>query len=554
MRRLILTVVAAAVVATGALAQPSAVKNAAKSVFSLTTFRADGSLLDTSHGVFVSETGEAVSNMKPFIGAARAVVIDQKGRQMEVTRMLGVNGIYDVAHFRVEGKTTAALLAPTQVAQGGKAWLVGYHNKSPEITETTVKGVEPFMEQYAYYIFGMNAPDNAVACPFVNEQGEVIGLMQVSSTTFDTHATDARFIRSLTTNGLSSTDAYLRQIGIPTALPEEEAQAQLALMLAGQEGDTLKYDAAIADFMAAFPQLADGYEARARWQMSRGQLAGADATMQQALRQVSAKDDAHYQYAKLIYDGLTQYGADPTVWTLDKARQEAAEAIALQDLPAYHQLMGQILFAKGDYQEAFDIFMAQHAALAPNGELLYQAARCQQMMGADPVAVIRQVDQAIGETDTLRMAEAAPYFLLRAEMYEQTDSFRQAVFDYTRYEILQQGRVGAPFYYIREQAEVKGRLYQQALADIARAAILAPDEPLYFAEMASLQLRVNMVEQAVKAAQRCIELDSEYSDAYLLLGVGLARSGQKEEGLANLQKAKELGNEQADALIEKYSR
>ena len=46
-------------------AQPTAVKNAAKGVFSLTTFRADGSLLDTSHGIFVSETGEAVSNLKP---------------------------------------------------------------------------------------------------------------------------------------------------------------------------------------------------------------------------------------------------------------------------------------------------------------------------------------------------------------------------------------------------------------------------------------------------------------------------------------------------------
>ena len=33
-------------------AQPTAVKNAAKGVFSLTTFRADGSLLDTSHGIY----------------------------------------------------------------------------------------------------------------------------------------------------------------------------------------------------------------------------------------------------------------------------------------------------------------------------------------------------------------------------------------------------------------------------------------------------------------------------------------------------------------------
>ena len=550
----LICMVAAAFGGNPVAAQPAAVKNVAKSVFTLTTFRADGSLLASSHGVFVSETGEAVSDLKPFLGAARAVVIDQKGRQMEVTRMQGINELYDVARFLVDGKTIAAPLATGLLAKGGKAWLVGYHPKSPEIVETEVKEMEPFMEQYAYYIFGMNAPDNAIACPFVNEQGEVIGLMQVSTTTFDTHATDVRFIRSLTVGGLAATDANLRKIGIPTALPTDETQAQLALMMAGQSGDSLKYDAAITDFLRQFPQRVDGYEARARWMMTQGDLAAADKMMNQAIDHVANKDDAHYQFSKIVYDALLVYGVDSQEWTLDKAQQEIMKAIQVQDLPAYHQMLGQILFAKGEYQTAFDLFMKLHDDAAPNGELLYQAARCQQMMNAEPMAVVGILDRAIEETDTLRMMETAPYFLLRAEMYEQADSFRKAVFDYTRYEYLQQGRVGAPFYYIREQAEVKGKLYQQALTDIMRAALLAPDEPAYFAEMASLQLRVNMPDQALRAAERCIELSPDDSDGYLLLGVAQARMGQKEEGLSNLQKAKELGNEQADALIEKYSK
>ena len=431
--------VAAAFGGSPVAAQPAAVKNVAKSVFTLTTFRADGSLLASSHGVFVSETGEAVSDLKPFLGAARAVVIDQKGRQMEVTRMQGINELYDVARFLVDGKTIAAPLATGLLAKGGKAWLVGYHPKSPEIVETEVKEMEPFMEQYAYYIFGMNAPDNAIACPFVNEQGEVIGLMQVSTTTFDTHATDVRFIRSLTVGGLAATDANLRKIGIPTALPTDETQAQLALMMAGQSGDSLKYDAAITDFLRQFPQRVDGYEARARWMMTQGDLAAADKMMNQAIDHVANKDDAHYQFSKIVYDALLVYGVDSQEWTLDKAQQEIMKAIQVQDLPAYHQMLGQILFAKGEYQTAFDLFMKLHDDAAPNGELLYQAARCQQMMNAEPMAVVGILDRAIEETDTLRMMETAPYFLLRAEMYEQADSFRKAVFDYTRYEYLQQG-------------------------------------------------------------------------------------------------------------------
>ena len=536
------------------VAQPSAVKNVGKSVFTLTTFRADGSLLESSHGVFVSETGEAVSNLKPFLGAARAVVIDQKGKQMEVVRMLGINELYDVAHFRVDGKTVAAPVAASQVSKGGKAWLVGYHPKSPEMVETEVKDVEPFMDEYAYYIFGMNAPDNAVACPFVNEQGEVIGLMQVSTTTFDTHATDLRFIRSLTVNGLSSTDANMRKIGVPTALPADETQAQLALMMAGQSGDSLKYDAAITDFMQQFPQCVDGYEARARWLMTKGETAESAKVMEQAIANAANKDDAHYQYGKIVYDAVATYGLADDSWTLEKAQQEIMAAIQVQDLPAYHQMLGQILFARGEFQTAYDLFMKLHDNAAPNGELLYQAALCRQMMEANPLEIIDMLNCAIDETDTLRITETAPYFLLRAEMYEQTDSFRKAVLDYTRYEILQQGRVGAAFYYVREQAEVKGKLYQQALTDIMRAALLAPEEPVYFAEMASLQLRVNMPEQALKAAERCVELSPDDSDGYLLLGVAQARTGKKEEGLSNLQKAKELGNEQADALIEKYSK
>ena len=219
--------------------------------------------------------------------------------------------------------------------------------------------------------------------------------MQVSTTTFDTHATDVRFIRSLTVGGLAATDANLRKIGIPTALPTDETQAQLALMMAGQSGDSLKYDAAITDFLRQFPQRVDGYEARARWMMTQGDLAAADKMMNQAIDHVANKDDAHYQFSKIVYDALLVYGVDSQEWTLDKAQQEIMKAIQVQDLPAYHQMLGQILFAKGEYQTAFDLFMKLHDDAAPNGELLYQAARCQQMMNAEPMAVVGILDRAI---------------------------------------------------------------------------------------------------------------------------------------------------------------
>lgn len=552
----ILAVVIMILGSTITLAQPFAVKNAAKSVFSLTTFRADGSLLASSHGVFVGDNGEGISDLKPFLGAASAVVIDASGKRLNVTRILGINDIYDVARFKVDGKTIPATIATAPTPTGGQAWLVCYGVDKRDYVEATVKSTETFMDKYTYYIFGMNAPDNGIACPYINAKGEVMGLLQISNTSFNTHATDARFIHSLSLNGLSFNDSNIRQIGIPMAMPTDFAQAQLTLMMAGQAGDSLKYDAAITDFTQIFPQEIDGYEARARLQMEANQFEAADNTMQTALKNVEKKVDAHFSYSKLIYDKEVYRQQMPfEKWSLDKAIEEARAAYQLSPQPAYKQLEAQIMFTQGKYQEAYDLFNTLYQnPNYKNAELLYSQARCKEMMNVPATEVIALLDSAINTTDSLRIREAAPYFLERANMYMTTDSFRQAAFDYTRYEYLVQGNVNAHFYYLREQAEVKGRLFQQALNDIARAILLAPNEPTYLAEMASLQLRVNKAEQAIKTAERCTEIAPEYGDGFLLLGLAQVRTGQKAAGLANMQKAKDLGNEQAQSLIDKYSK
>ena len=133
------------------------------------------------------------------------------------------------------------------------------------------------------------------------------------------------------------------------------------------------------------------------------------------------------------------------------------------------------------------------------------------------------------------------------------ENYRQAVFDYTRYEVISGRNVNANFYYIREQAEVKAKLFKQALIDIDNAIYLAPKEPTFQAEKASLQLRLNMLKEAMESAKMCIETAPDFSDAYLVLGLAQIKTGDKSEGMANLNKAKEMGNQQAQPLIEKYN-
>ena len=74
------------------------------------------------------------------------------------------------------------------------------------------------------------------------------------------------------------------------------------------------------------------------------------------------------------------------------------------------------------------------------------------------------------------------------------------------------------------------------------------------AEKASLQVRVGLFDEAETTARECISIDPELSDGYLFLGLAQCMKGNKQQGLDNLRKAKELGDPQADGLIEKYQK
>ena len=538
-------------------AQSDAVKEAAKSVFKLTTYNADGTVLSESNGVFTSQYGTAISSLKPFIGAAKAIITDTKGKQAEVTRMLGANELYDMAKFKVDREKTTPITVSTVPSKNGDAvWLITYDDKgTAQPIGATVKSVETFMDKYSYYIIMAQAPDKSEACPFVNDNGQIIGLMKRSNSSLDIHAVDANFAMSLATTGLSLNDPVLRQIGIAPALPNDKDQALLTLIMAEQGNDSTKLTAIVNDFLAKYPDLTDGYTAKARMQVNKNDFKGANETMEDAIKRASSKDMAHAEYGRLIYNNLVNNAnQNNPEWTLDKAEEETDKAFAINPLPTYKHQKAQITFAKGKYQEAYDVFTELLNSQMRNPELFYEASQCKVMLKAPESEIIALLDSAINNTDSLRMNEAAPYFLARAEAYNALDSFRQAVFDYTRYEILVGHPLEAQFYYIRSKTETKAKLYKQALGDMATAIIRAPQEPTYYAEMASLQLRVNLHDDAIKTAQRCIELAPEYSDGYLILGLAQISKGDKNAGMANLDKAKQLGNPQAQPLIDKYSK
>lgn len=527
------------------------IQKAAKSVFTLTTFNKDGSILASSHGVFVSDNGEAISTWTPFVGAENAVVIDANGHKLNVKYMLGANEIYDVCKFKVEGKTTAAPVAQNASASGSKVWLIGYSLQKPEINQRTVQNVEKFMEKYSYYIFSDNAPENAASCPFVNQKGEVIGLLQHSKTGSQVYATDARFINSLKIeNGLAINDPVLRQTSIRTALPDQLDQATLALMLSSERSDSAKRAGYINDFIQKFPTATDGYYHRATNFVNANDFSSAAKDMEACIKNAAKKDEAHYDYSKLIHEKEIYKADIPYAeWTLDKALDEAQKAYQINPSAIYQHQQAKIIYSKKEYQKAYNLFMALAKTPIRNGEIFYEAAQCKVQLQATQHEIIALLDSAVNAQPKIN---SAPYYLARGQYLTAMGETRKALDDFCIYDTLVAGRGTPEFYYLKYQCEVKLRRYQQALNDIAHAIILKQTEPTYYAEMANLQLRVNQIENAIKTANLCIEIAPEYPDGYIIKGLALIQNKQKAEGLQALQKAKDLGDPRGQELMDKY--
>ncbi len=533
--------------------QPSAVKKAAQSVFTLTTFKADGSIHSSTKGVFAGKAGEGIAMWYPFNGASRAVVIDAKGKQHEVDAILGISELYNLCSFRIKDSDVQPVAITTSATAATSVYMVGYDLKNPHIKKLIPQRSEKFMTSNNYYVFDDNDISNTdLGCPIFNESGQLLGIVQRSDHGGQAYSADARLVNSFTISGMDINNQTFRATGLRVALPTDEQQASLMLMLAAQQ-DSVRYAAYIDDFIKQFPTATEGYNARAAQYVSQRKLALADAVLEQGVKQAAKKDEAYYNYSKAMYQASI-YDVDTTYtdWNLSKALTLAESAEKVNPLPLYRHQQAQIIYSQGNYQRALDIFTAlQSTEFGKNGEVYYEAALCKTMLKAPQSEIMALLDRAVTVQDG---AVAAPYILARGKAYDAAGEYRKAFADYLKYDTLMNNRGTHDFYYLKFKCEEKLHQYQLALNDIAHAVVLNRYEPTYYAEMASLQLRVNKPEDAIKTCDIALQLTQEYADLYIIKGIALCETKQKQEGLEALQRARTLGDERAEALIAKYKK
>ena len=552
----------------GSMAQtPKWVEKAKRAVFSVVTYDKNDKILNTGNGFFVSEDGLALSDYSLFKGAERAVIITADGKQMPVSLILGADDMYDVVKFRVAivGKKVPSLLvAGTAPTAGSSAWMLPYSTqKSIACVSGKVKKVDDIAGDYHYYTLDMPMKDKMVSCPVMNEAGEVFGIAQKSfgmDTATTCYASGASFAMSQHISALSLGDAALKNIGIRKGLPDTEDQALVYLYMASSSSSSEDYERLLGDFIAKFPDNADGYLRRAYFYVVKAKedasfFDKAAQDMEAAQKVAKKKDDVLYNIAKLIYAyQLEKPEKTYSDWTFETALNQIRQAMELNPLPVYVQLEGDILFAMQDYAGALAAYEQVNRSNLASPATFFSAAKTKELMKAESGEILALMDSCVARCPQLVTASYAPYLLERATMRVNAGQARQAMLDYDGYFKAVNGQVNDLFYYYREQAALKAHQYQRALDDIAKAVELNPNDLTYQAEQAAVNLRVGRYDTAMKLLQAIIQTNPKYAEAYRLLGLCHIQLKQKEEACKNFNKAKELGDPNVDALIEKYGK
>ncbi|MDY3788134.1 tetratricopeptide repeat protein [Bacteroides fluxus] len=564
MKKILLTLTLCLLAQWGVAQAPKWVEKAKRAVFSVVTYDREDKILNTGNGFFVTEDGIALSDYSLFKGAQRAVVINSEGVQMPVEAVMGADDMYDVVKFRVgiSGKKVPALtLATASPAVNTEVCLLPYSTqKDRSYTAGKVKEAAKIAEKYFYYTLDMHLKDKMVSCPVMTADGQVFGLAQKSSgqdTATVCYAIDANFAMAQNISALSYGDMALKGIGIKKALPDTEEQALVFLYMASSQLAPEKYMEVLNDFISLYPNSADGYLRRASQQLylsvDEASMDKVAADMDKALEVAQKKDDAYFNRAKMIYN--YQLGKPEKVykdWTLDKALEEIRKAIAIEELPVYVQQEGDILFAKQDYPAAYASYDKVNKSNLASAATFFSAAKTKEMMQAPAEEVLALMDSCMVRFTEPYTEAAAPYLLERAQARMNAGQARSAMLDYDAYFKAVNGNVNDLFYYYREQAALKAKQYQRALDDLAKAIELNPKDLTYRAELAVVNIRVGRNEDALNVLKAALEVDPKYAEAYRLMGIAQIQMKQKSEACASFAKAKELGDTNVDALIEKH--
>lgn len=542
-------------------------KEAHKATCSIVTYDDNGAMIGSGQGLFIGEEGELITSYELFRGATSAVTTDAAGVTRPAELVTGANELYNVIRVSVEPdkKYKSMPVDSVAVAEGERLYLLPVSTARKEVGEwMTVKSVEQVAGGYAYYtLSGKASTSDLAGRPLLNENGELAAMLQ-SSAEGDSlfYALDARYAADIEIKALSLNEPSYKHLKFAKSLPGDVEQAQVYLFVTGNQNDSESYAQVVDQFIKQFPDHFDGYLRRAAILIGKGTAENfekAEADQAKALELAENKDDIHYQIGRQIANAIQ---ADSTLsykdWSYAKAADEIQQAIDIKPMAVYYQSLGDLRNLMKDIQGTFEAYLALcHTAEATPDNYVTAALASEQLPEGKEQAIALMDSAAIKATGKAATAnegltyESAPYVLERALMKARYTDYRASVADFNLYEQLAGTSVNDQFYYLKEQVEANAKMYQQALDDLDTAISINP-LPVYLLEKASLNIRVNRIDEALPVLENLVLSYPNDVDCNRMLGFCHAVKGNKAKALPFLKKAVELGDENAANLIERY--
>ena len=567
MKRNLISILLVLTVFAASAQLPKTLKQVKKAVYTVQTFDAEGNVLHTGNGFFVAPGGDLITSYALLPNCSKAVVTDSKGKAYDITKVLGANETYDIVRLQTAPiKKLASVAVDTTSAVEHTSLFLPAIGREKKVYDTWVPvlSTEQAAGSYRYYTLHHAGHPALSHRPLLDASGNVVAIVQPSVET-DTvlYAIDIRYATDLAVKALSVNDRTYRALPIRKALPAEIDQAQVSLFLVAEQDDAQLRAEVIDEFIQSFPDSYEGYLGRAAHHIalksdSAYVLAEADHAL--ALEHAADKaDEVHFQIAKqmlsVAIDTLQSYKD----WDYARVLTEIDKARAINPLPIYAQQQGDIYITLKDYTAAYDKYMeVNRSDIGSPDTWLRTAYIIEQRAGEGDVELaIALIDSAVVNCQRNRNSESkiqnsSTYVLERALLKARHGLHRPAVADYNLYEELV-GTIGNDrFYYLREQSEAAGRMFQQALDDIDRAIALAPRNPLYLLEKASLNVRVARYAEALPILEVLVAAFPDDMDCNRLLGFCYVQLGDKSRGLPYLEKAVSMGDSNAAALLDRY--
>ncbi|MBE6292868.1 MAG: hypothetical protein E7091_10755 [Bacteroidales bacterium] len=565
MKRNIINILLLLVTFAASAQSPKSLKQVKKAVYTLQTYDAEGNVLSTGNGFFANEAGDFITSYALLPNCAKAVVVDSKGKTHEVVKVLGANETYDIVRLQTAPiKKLASTPIDTTSTMEHTSLFLPAIGKEKKVYDTwiPVLSTEQAAGNYNYYTLHHAGSPTLSHRPLLDATGNVVAIVQPSVET-DTvlYALDIRYALDLAVKALSVNDHSYRALPLRKALPADIDQALVSLFLVSDQDDAALRSEVIDEFIISFPESHEGYLSRAAHHIalkSDSAYALAEADHAMALEHAADKaDEVHFQIAKqmlsVALDTLQQYKD----WNYERVLTEIDKARAINPLPIYTQQQGDIYITLKDYTSAYEKYMeVNRSDIGSPDTWLRTAYIIEQRAGEGDVELaIALIDSAVvkgQQTTGNRQQTTAPYVLERALLKARHGLHRPAVADYNLYEELV-GTINTDrFYYLREQSEAAGRMFQQALDDIDRAIALAPRQPVYLLEKASLNVRVARYAEALPILEVLIAAFPNDMDCNRLLGFCYIQLGDKQRGIPYLEKAAAIGDGAAKKLLEKY--